>query len=45
METLYDRAFACMEVTVRGLEGLVPETRLVDTKQGRVYDYEQRSVK
>lgn len=45
METLYDRAFACMEVTVHGLEGLVPAPRLVDTKQGRVYRYEQRSVK
>ena len=41
MRALYDRTFACMEVTVHGLEGLVPTPRLVDTNQGRVYRYEQ----
>lgn len=45
MKILYDRAFVCMEVTVHGLEGLVPAPRLVETKQGRVYRYEERLAK
>ncbi|MDE0100930.1 MAG: hypothetical protein OXN89_00985 [Bryobacterales bacterium] len=43
METLYDHAFACMEATVHGLAGLVPSPRLVETKQGPAYRYEQQS--
>lgn len=43
METIYDHAFACMEATVHGLARLVPSPRLVETKQGRAYRYEQQS--
>ena len=45
METLYDHALACMETTVRGLAGIVPSPRLVETKQGPAFRYEEQSNK